>query len=159
MPISQTYHAAFDFDRLWSQYQVYKRALVTWPVWGQRSRRGHRGEKCHLHQKCYFSCRLHGMVLWLMHIHQLNTTTKPIGTKIDMGSVDVTWVKRSFSPKMLCLLQITWYGSVTHTFPSARHPYNSCRLKFKFGVIWGYWGQKVIFTKNAITSLYYIAWQ
>ena len=48
-----------DDAHTWSQYQVCERALLTWPVWGQRSRRGHRGQKGHFHQKCYFSFRLH----------------------------------------------------------------------------------------------------
>ena len=32
------------------------------------------------------------------------------------GSLGVTGVKRSFSPKMLFLLQITWYGHGTHAY-------------------------------------------
>ena len=31
-------------------------------------------------------------------------------------------------------------------------------VKCQSGVIWGHWGQKVIFTKNAITRSCYIAW-
>ena len=50
------------------------------------------------------------MVLWLMHINQLDT------------------------------------------------PYKSYRLKFDYGVIWGHWGQKVIFTKNAISPTDYMVW-
>ena len=30
-------------------------------------------------------------------------------------------------------------------------------VKCKYGVIWGHWGQKVIFTKNAITHPCYMA--
>ena len=30
-------------------------------------------------------------------------------------------------------------------------------VKCQSGVIWGHWGQKVVFTKNAITRPYYIA--
>ena len=33
-----------------------------------------------------------------------------MGLEIHSGSLGVTGVKRSFSPKMLFLLQITWYG-------------------------------------------------
>ena len=30
-------------------------------------------------------------------------------------------------------------------------------VKCKYGVIWGHWGQKVIFTKNAITRLFLLS--
>ena len=33
-----------------------------------------------------------------------------------IGHDGVTGVKRSFSPKLLFLLQITWYGHVTHAY-------------------------------------------
>ena len=160
-----------DDAHTWSQYQVCERALLTWPVWGQRSRRGHRGQKGHFHQKCYFSFRLHRMTMGLMYIDQLDTlyksyriknssgvtwghrgqkviftknaisppdymvwswdsyifiswtpSTKVIGLKIYPGSVGVTGVKSSFSPKLLFLLQITWYGHGTHAYSSARYP-------------------------------------
>ena len=52
----------------------------------------------------------------------LTPSTKVIGLKIHPGSLGVTGVKRSFSPKMLFLLQITWYGHGTHTYWSARYP-------------------------------------
>ena len=40
-----------------------------------------------------------------------------LGLEIHLGSLGVTGVKRSFSPKMLFLLQITWFG-----------PWDSCIL-------------------------------
>ena len=99
-----------DDAHTWSQYQVCERALLTWPVWGQRSRRGHRGQKGHFHQNCYFSFRLHGMAVWLMHIDQQDTLYKSYGSRN--------------SP----------------------------------GVTWGHRGQKVIFTKNAISHSDYVVW-
>ena len=53
---------------------------VTWPLlrhkrwWGQRSRRGHRGQKrgqkrVNFHQKHYSSYRLRSIDMWLMHVH------------------------------------------------------------------------------------------
>ena len=36
--------------------------------------------------------------------------------------------------------------------------YKTYWLKFRFGVIWGHRGQKVIFTKNANPPTYYVAW-
>ena len=43
-------------------------------------------------------------------------STKVMVVKIHPGSFGVIGVKRSFSPKLLFLLQITWYGHVTHTY-------------------------------------------
>ena len=59
MPISQTWYP-----------------LVTSPTWGQLSSSGHRSQIGHFHQKCYFFFRLQGMVMWLMHVHQLDTLYK-----------------------------------------------------------------------------------
>ena len=49
--------------------------------WGQRSQWGHWGQKCDFHRKCYFSYRLHGMVMWLKHKHQLYTLYKSYGSR------------------------------------------------------------------------------
>ena len=46
-------------------------------------------------------------------------STKVIGLKNYPGSFGVTGVKSSFSPKLLFLIQITWYGHVTHAYTSA----------------------------------------
>ena len=57
-----------------------------------------------------------------MHIRQLDTLYKVIGRlEIQPGSFGVTGVKRSFSPKLLFLLQITWYGRGTHAYSSVRY--------------------------------------
>ena len=34
------------------------------------------GSKSHFHQKCYFSYSLHGIIMRLKHIHQLDTLYK-----------------------------------------------------------------------------------
>ena len=39
-----------------------------------------------------------------------------MGLEIPPGVTWVTGVKRSFSPKMLILLQITWFGHGTHAY-------------------------------------------
>ena len=39
-----------------------------------------------------------------------------MGLEIHPGSPGVTGVKSSFSPNMLFLLQITWYGHGTSTY-------------------------------------------
>ena len=51
-----------------------------WPLlqklWVWKFTQGHlgsHGSKGYFHQKCYFSYRLHGMAMWLMHIHQLES--------------------------------------------------------------------------------------
>ena len=70
----------------------------------------------HHHQKFCFSFRLHGMVVGLMHIHQLDTHYKRYGSR---NSHRVIWghgVKESFSPKMLFLLQFTWHNNDTQAY-------------------------------------------
>ena len=49
-------------------------------------------------------------------------STKVMGLEIHLGSFGVTGVKRSFSPKTLFLLQITWEVHETHAYSSARYP-------------------------------------
>ena len=78
-----------------------------------------------------------------------------IGVK---GRVGVTRVKKVKNSKTLLLLQITRYGHVTHVYASAWPLYKSYYFKNSPGVIWGHSGQKVIFTKKAITRPSYIAW-
>ena len=46
-------------------------------------------------------------------------TLTMVGSKVTMGSLGS---KRSFSPKLLFFVQITWYGHVTHICSSARYP-------------------------------------
>ena len=48
------------------------------------------------------------------HVNSHILTADQFGVK--GHGVGVTGVKRSFSPKMLFLLQITWYGHGTHTY-------------------------------------------
>ena len=103
-------HATFDIDQTWRKWPVPWPLLAHKQWWGQRSRWGHWGQKGHFHQNCYFSYRLHGMVMWLMHIHQLDSL------------------------------------------------YKSYRFKKLSGVIWGHRGQKVIFTKIAISPTDYMVW-
>ena len=88
--------------------------------------RGHDGvtgvKNVMFHGKCYFSYRLHGMVMWLKHKHQLYTLYKSYGSRNPPGVIWGHRVKRSFLPKMLFLLQITCHGHVTHIYWSARYP-------------------------------------
>ena len=54
---------------------------------GSKVTEGHRGQKGHIHQKSYFSFRLYGMVIWLMHIDQLNTFYKSFQLKSKFGII------------------------------------------------------------------------
>ena len=71
---------------------------------------GSQGSKVHFHQKCYFSFRLHGMAMGLIHIDQLDAL------------------------------------------------YQCYELGNSPGVTCGHRGQKVIFTKNAISPSEYVVW-
>ena len=53
---------------------------------------------------------------------RLTPSTNVMGLKINTGSFGVTGVKRSFSPKMLLPLEITWHGHIIHAYESARYP-------------------------------------
>ena len=147
-----------DFNQTWSQEPLTLPQPVIQPAWGQRSCRGHRGQKGHFTKNAtpptdyrIWSCDSCTCI-------SLTLSTKVMGLKIHLGSFEVTGVKRSFSPKMLLLLQITWHGYVTHAHSSPRSLYQSYGYKNWLGVIWGHRGQNVIFTKNAITYPCYIAW-
>ena len=129
-------------------------------MWGQRSCRGHRGQKGHFHQKCYFSYRLLGMVLWLTHIHQLNTPYKSYQLKFRFG---VIWGHRGqkviFTKNDISTDYIVWScDSCIFIYISLIPSIYIVRLKVNLGSFGGNRGQKVIFTKNAITCSYYIAW-
>ena len=124
-------------------------------TFGLKFTRGHlgsQGSKGHFHQKCYFSFRVHGMVMRLMHIDQLDTLYKSYRIKIHLGSLGVTGVKSSFSQKTLFLQHITWYGHVTHAYLSDRYLYRSNRSKNSFGVIWGHRGSKGHFHLKSYNS-------
>ena len=59
------------------------------------------------------------MVMGLKHIHQLDTLYKSYGSRNSPG---VTWGlqgSKGHFRKMLFLLQLTWYGHVTHDGLSA----------------------------------------
>ena len=113
---------------------------------------GSQGSKGHSHQKCCFSFRLHGMVVGLMHIHQLDTFYKSYWTR---NSPRVIWGHRgqkSISPKMLFLLQITWYGHGTYAYSSARYHYRRYGSRNSHRVIWGH-GVKESFSPKMLFLL------
>ena len=113
---------------------------------GQRS-------KCVIFSKCYFSFKLHGMVMWLMLIDQLDTLYKSYGSKkFTWGHLGSQGSKGFFSPKMLFLLQITWYGRGTHAYSSARYHYKRYRSRNSHRVIWGH-GVKESFSPKMLFLL------
>ena len=57
---------------------------------GLEIHRGHlesQWSKGHFHQKCYFSFRLHGMVMGLMYIHHLDTLYRSNESKNSAGVI------------------------------------------------------------------------
>ena len=93
---------------------------VIQPTWGQRSCRGHRGQKGHFTQNATPPTDYRIWSRDSCTYISLTPSTKVMGLKNHLGSFGVTGVKKSFSPKMLLLLHITWHGYVTHAYPSAR---------------------------------------
>ena len=79
-----------------------------------------------------------------------------VSLKIYPGLFEVTGVNRSFfSPKMLILLKITWYGNGNHACWLATL-YISYGSNNSPRVIWGHRGQKVVFAK--MLFLHHITW-
>ena len=112
---------------------------------------GHRGSKGHFNQKCYFSYRLHGMVMWLIHIHQLDTLYLCCGVKCQPGVIWGHWGQKVIFTKNAIISYIL-HGMVMwlmhiHQLDTL---YLCCGVKYQPGVIWGHWGQRVVFTKNAL---------
>ena len=113
------------------------------------------GSKGHFHQIWFFFYRLHCIVLWLMYIHQLDTPYKFISSNLNLGSLGS---KGHFHQKC-------YNSSILHSMTIRLmhvHKLNTLYLyygvKGQPGVIWGNRGQEVIFTKNALSCSYYIAW-
>ena len=123
-------HATFNIDQTWPKWPVPWPLLSIQTMMGSKVTMGSLGSKRSISPKLLFLYRLHGMVMWLMHIHQLDTLYKSYQWPLKNypGSFGVTGVKRSFSPKLLFLLQITWYGHVTHAYSSARYPLQKLSL-------------------------------
>ena len=69
------------------------------------------------------------------------------------GVKKVIFTKKSFKSYRLRSV-ITWFMYMIDLDPL----YKSYGSKKSSGVIWGHWGQKFIFPKNAITRPCYIAW-
>ena len=116
------WHASTDFNKTWSQEPLTYGIYVIWSEWGQRSHRGHRGQKGHFTKNATPPTDYRVYSRDSCSCISLTPSTKVITLKNHPGSFGVTGVKRSFSPKMLLLLQITWHGYVTHAYASVRYP-------------------------------------
>ena len=61
---------------------------------------GHIGQKVIFTKKCYFSFRLHSMVMGLMHVHKLENFYLCYGVKIQPGvTLGSQWSKGHFHQK------------------------------------------------------------
>ena len=128
--------------------------------WGQMSTWGHLGS---LSQKVIFTKNASSPSEYVALTRDLcirislTPSTKVISLNIHPGSFGVTGVKRSFLLKCYnssMLYSITMKIIHVHQLETL---YLRNGVKCPRGVIWGHWGQKVIFTKLAITRPSYIA--
>ena len=83
-----------------------------------------------------------------------------MGSEIHSGSLGVTGVKRSFSPKMLVRLQISSYGTWAHVHIDQLDTlYQSYRSKkFTVGSLGVTEVKRSFSLKNAISPSKYIVW-
>ena len=109
-------------DRFWPNLVPSTPApSQTWP-WGQRSRRVTGVKKVIFTKNATSPTDYRVWSCDSCTCISLTPSTKVMGLKIHPGSFGVTGVKRSFSLKMLLLLQFTGYGHVTHVHASAWPP-------------------------------------
>ena len=109
------------------------------------------GIKMSFHQKCYFSFRLHGMI-----IYKLISATKVMGLNLHTGSLRVTGVKGHFYLESLSILCSTRLIHVDHL----ETLYNHMLLgQISIWIHLVLLGQKVIVTKTTLISPYYRARQ
>ena len=92
-----------------------------------------------------------------MYMIDLDPSTKVMGLEIQPGSLGVTGVKSSFFLKMLLHSMLHSMAIRLIHVDQIETLYLCYGVKCQSGLIWGHWGQKVIFTKNAINRPCYIA--
>ena len=92
------------FQPNWSQEPLTHGIYVIWPQWGQRSRRGHRGQKVNFLKNASTPSNYAALTSGLYICYSLTPSTKVMGIENHPGSFGVMGVERSFSPKMLQLL-------------------------------------------------------
>ena len=129
-------HVLIDFNQTWSQEPLTLPQMSS--TLGVKGHWGHRGQKGHFTKNATPPTDYRIWSRDSCTCISLTPSTKVMGLKIHLGSFGVTGVKRSFSPKMLLLLQITWHGYVTHAYPSARSPLS----KLWVSLTWGHLGSQ-----------------
>ena len=82
------------------------------------------GVKRSYHQKCYFSFRLHGMVMGLMHIHQVDTLYKSYVSRNSPGFIWGHWGQKVIFTKTALIhpCYIAWHKTHTCVMLSAWDP-------------------------------------
>ena len=100
---------------------------------------------------------LHRMIVRLIHVHTLRLSTYVMGSRVNLGLFGVIGGQRSFSLKCYnsSMLQSMTIGLIQ--VDQLETLYICYVIKCQSGVIWGHWGQKVIFTINAIVRPCYTA--
>ena len=104
------------------------------------------GSKSHFHQKCYFSYSLHGIIMRLKHIHQLDTLYKLRVWKFTLGHLGSQGSNGNFQQKngITCPCYIAW--QLDSYMCICLNP--SIYVKCQPG---GIWGQILIFMLIAIS--------
>ena len=97
-------HATSGFD-LVTITSVWTRTCAMTPICGQRLHRGHRVQKGHFHRNAVSPLDYRVWSCDSCIFISLIPSTKIIRSNFHLGSFVVTWVKMSFSPKILFLLQ------------------------------------------------------
>ena len=91
---------------------------------------------------------LHSMTIRFIHMCiSLRPSTYGMGSNVNLGSTRVIGFKRSFSLKMLLLVNVHNMNERLIHVDQLDHLSKSYHFKNLSGVIWGHRGQKVIFTK------------
>ena len=108
--------------------------------------------------KCRNSSMLHSMTIRLIHVYQLETLYLCYGVKMPIwGQLGSLGSKRSKTQKRYSSYRSQ--GMIMRLmYLHQQDPlYKRYHFKNSSGVIWGLRGQKLIFTKNALTHPCYIA--
>ena len=130
-------------------------------LWGHLSIWGHLtlGSKGHFHYKCYNLSMLHSMTIRLIQVDQFETLPRVTlwGQMSIWGHLGSLGSKGHFHYKC-------YNSSMLHSMTIRLIQVDQLETLYlcygvicQYGVIWGHWGQKVIFTINAITCPCYTA--
>ena len=136
-----------QLETLYICYGVKCQSGVMWGHWGQKVILTQNA----IIRKCYTGWPLDSDMCI-----SLRSSTYVIGSSVNLGSIGVTGVKRSFSLKCCnssMLHSMTIRLIHEHQLETL---YLLYEVKCQPGVIWGHRGQKVIFSKNATSATEYM---